>query len=69
MIGCLCGLAFRKRLEETIFTENYLEEVTELFKVTLREYLDMEKKYDKETNHMKVPKAQKKWQKFLINRV
>lgn len=57
IIGCVCGLNFKRRVEETIFSDNYMEEIIDLFQRTLKEYLILEKHYDKETRHMKNKEA------------
>ena len=69
-IGYLCALMFQKRVKMTRFMRNnYQEDVRRMFNDTMREYCQMEKEYDEETNHMIDGEMQVKWNEDLIQKL
>lgn len=69
-IGYLCALAFEKRVSLTIFSpKNYRDEVRRIFDETMREFCDLERRYDEETNHMLNTEMQMKWNQDLLERL
>lgn len=69
-IGCLCALTFKKRVQETVFSpNNYRNELTQLFRTTLDEFLEFEKRYDAETDHFKNKAQQKEWDDMITQRI
>ena len=65
-IGCLCAMTLNKRVKKANFTKsNYKNEFKEMFKKTLKEFLELEKKYDDKTNHCCHREKQKEWEKMI----
>jgi hypothetical protein len=66
-IGHLCALTFKKRVLFTRFDQkNYKQEVQKMFDETMREFCEMERRYDKETCHMLDTDMQMKWEEDLM---
>lgn len=52
LLGCLCALEFKKRVEDRYYTENTVKrDIWLIFKKTLDEFLEIEIQYDLETEH------------------
>ncbi len=67
LIGCLCALEFLRRLHR----EDYLSElqVGEVFTRTLKEYLELEVRYDNETQHRLNFAKQEVWDEIILTRL
>jgi len=65
-IGCLCALAFKKRVKEAILSKStYKSQIKQIFNETLKEFLKLEKLYDEETCHFYNQEKQKIWDRDL----
>lgn len=65
-IGMICALEFKKRAQEFEFSDNYKQEISELFNQALNEHLEMERNYDIETLNMLNTAKQKQWDLKII---
>ena len=65
LIGAICALEFMKRCHITYFSEDYEVEVRNIFKDTLKHFIDFEIQYDEQTNHMKNVEVQLLWNQKL----
>ncbi|KRX09437.1 hypothetical protein PPERSA_01637 [Pseudocohnilembus persalinus] len=68
LIGCLCALDFKKKcLEQKFHKVLYKNQINNLFKSCLQSYLDLEEKYDIETEHKLNKNMQIQWNSFLMD--
>lgn len=51
LIGSLAALTFKDKVMNREFSSNHLVEIAEVFKLTMRDFWKMERRYDVETNH------------------
>ncbi|CAD8071679.1 unnamed protein product [Paramecium sonneborni] len=67
LIGCLSALEFKKKVESSDVTKsnNHQQQIRNIFRQNLKEFLEIEKDYDDETNHFKDVEKQKMWNKKL----
>jgi hypothetical protein len=68
-LGVLCALEFKKVASGRRFGKHYHAEIRDLFDQILKNYVDMEKRYDAETLHMRNPAAQQTWDRRLAQLV
>ena len=69
-IGCICAMEFKKRLKEAVLTpEKHKEEIKALFDSTLKEFLEFEKRYDKETEHFRNKEKQREWDALIQQKI
>lgn len=64
-IAELYARKFRKRLAESIFTDNVMEEVRDIYKQTLKELTIFQNKYDRETDFSKDLQKQSLWNRSI----
>lgn len=67
LIGNLCALEFLRRVHthHAVSSEHFEEYVDTVFMRTIKEYLEMEKKYDEETEHRLNFKTQLDWDNII----
>ncbi|CAK91592.1 unnamed protein product (macronuclear) [Paramecium tetraurelia] len=67
LIGCLSALEFKRKVEcsDVMRNNNHQQQIRTIFKQNLREYIQIEKDYDEETNHYKDVEKQKIWNRKL----
>jgi len=69
-IGCLCALAFKKRVKEAVLSKTtFKSKIKEIFDQTLEEFLKLEEIYDQETCHFYNQEKQKIWDKKLDRKI
>ncbi|NWJ40235.1 MAG: hypothetical protein HXX12_04600 [Geothrix sp.] len=68
-LGLLCALEFKKAATERRFGPRPQVEIRDLFDQVLRKYVDLEKTYDAETQHMRDRAAQRTWDQRLAQMV
>ena len=71
MIGALCALEFLRRVDKKRLTskKKFDDLVAETFDCTMKEYLELEKRYDDETDHRMHFKKQEEWDKFIYEKL
>lgn len=60
---------FKKRMEETVFTTNIKTEVRKLYNKVESERVEMQSRYDLETDHSKIMKAEYRWRNFITDQL
>lgn len=60
---------FRKRMEESQFSENIKTEVGALYEKTETERKAMQKQYDEETNHSQEIEAEHRWRNYVAEQL
>ena len=56
----------RKRFSEKKFTENVKKEMRAIYETVNKERVEMQRKYDEETEHSKIEDKQKEWEVFVV---
>ncbi|KAL4430453.1 hypothetical protein ABPG74_013303 [Tetrahymena malaccensis] len=69
ILGCFCGLEFKKQMMSYNFTDNYRFEIPRLFDKILKDHIALEKKYDKETNHRLNREKQTEWDNYMLQKL
>ncbi|CAD8085963.1 unnamed protein product [Paramecium sonneborni] len=68
-IGMICALEFKKRVQEFNFSQNYKQEISEIFNKTLQEHQEMENKYNIETMNMLNTAKQRQWDMKIMKQL
>lgn len=65
-IGFLFARSFRERVNRTVFLRHtYERQIASIFQEELEKYRELERRYDKETEHFNNRPAQRKWDDYL----
>lgn len=68
--GVICALEFKKRLSTCSFTKsNYRNEIEQVFQEVLGKHINMDKRYDRQTNHSQYRDAQARWDNFFQGKI
>jgi len=59
----------RKKMTETNFSKDIKSQVDKIYKENERERRDMQDRFDKETDHSKIPDAEYKWEDYIAKQL
>jgi hypothetical protein len=68
-IAALYAKLLKEAFETFQYSENYHEEIQEIFSQKKNEYHLMQQQYDEETNHSLNKESQKRWEKFVLDKL